>query len=96
MKIERELFEAAIKKLGKIDSYTFDKHEDGSYKFDMIHFGWEIWQASANRQGYKLVPVEPTEEMYLAGTQELLSIDLSDIYDTDSVQIYKAMIGAVG
>ena len=25
---------------------------------------WEAWRASANRQGYKLVPLEPTYEMW--------------------------------
>ena len=25
---------------------------------------WEAWLASANREGYKLVPVEPTHEMW--------------------------------
>ena len=88
MKNERELFELCIAKLGKTDSYTFDKHDDGSYKFDMIHFGWKIWQASANRQGYKLVPVEPTLKMVRASEHIKSS-------KTIRQDIYKAMINAI-
>ena len=45
-------------------------------------------------KGYKLVPVEPTEEMYFAGTHELTQIDFRDLHDNDSVAVYKAMISA--
>lgn len=55
---------------------------------------WVVWLASANRQGYKLVPVEPTEDMYLVGTHELTQIDFRDLHDDDSVSVYKAMITA--
>lgn len=42
---------------------------------------WEAWQASANREGYKLVPVEPTDEM-ISSADDLAWPD----------DIYKAMI----
>lgn len=50
---------------------------------------WLAWQASAQRQGYKLVPVEPTQKMI-----ESAIIERSKHGRTDSC-IYKAMIGAV-
>ena len=45
---------------------------------------WEAWQASANREGYKLVPVEPTERMldsaYSSISDNLHYADLENIY----------------
>ena len=48
---------------------------------------WEAWLASANREGYKLVPVEPTQEMVDAVYNSTLDSD-------DLEGIYKAMIGS--
>jgi len=48
---------------------------------------WEAWQASANREGYKLVPLEPSQEMVDAVYNSTLDSD-------DLEGIYKAMIGA--
>lgn len=45
---------------------------------------WEAWLASANREGYKLVPVEPTERMldsaYSSISDNLHYADLENIY----------------
>ena len=45
---------------------------------------WEAWQASANREGYKLVPLEPTERMldsaYSSISDNLHYADLENIY----------------
>ncbi len=46
------------------------------------------WIQSANREGYKLVPVEPTEEMYLSGYD-------CKVENGSTIDIYKAMIGAI-
>lgn len=48
---------------------------------------WEAWLASANRQGYKLVPLEANQEMVDAVYNSTLDSD-------DLEGIYKAMIGA--
>ena len=48
---------------------------------------WEAWLASANREGYKLVPLEATQEMVDAVYNSTLDSD-------DLEGIYKAMIGA--
>lgn len=45
----------------------------------------DSWMASVSREGHKLVPVEPTQEM----------VDAQDYINNDWAEdIYKAMIGA--
>ena len=54
---------------------------------------WEAWLASANREGYKLVPVEPKFETM----QEMNVAIIENISETPKYrmqQVYKAMIGA--
>ena len=54
---------------------------------------WEAWLASANRQGYKLVPLEPKFETM----QEMNVAIIENISETPKYrmqQVYKAMIGA--
>ena len=53
-----------------------------------INCMWESWLASANRQGYKLVPLEPTKEMLNLGYR----VKHEKIIDLG--RVYKAMIGA--
>lgn len=50
---------------------------------------FEIWSASANREGYKLVPIEPSKDMLNSGYR----VKHDKIIDLGS--IYKAMIGAI-
>ena len=49
---------------------------------------WEMWLASANREGYKLVPLEATQEMVDAGH------DFCKNNIVTPSGFYKAMIGA--
>lgn len=58
-----------------------------SYINSTIDNLWNMWLASANREGYKLVPLEATEEMVDAVYNSTLASD-------DLEGIYKAMIGA--
>ena len=58
-----------------------------SYINSTIDNLWDMWLASANRQGYKLVPLEATQEMVDAVYNSTLASD-------DLEGIYKAMIGA--
>ena len=54
---------------------------------------WNMWLASANREGYKLVPVEPKFETM----QEMNVAIIENISETPKYrmqQVYKAMIGA--
>ena len=64
--------------------------EDGeSYINSTIDNLWDMWLASANREGYKLVPVEPTDEMINTYRDKSIAP-----ISTLSVYGYKAMIGA--
>lgn len=71
------------------DVFQMDDFNESDYANETVQTSWEAWQASAQRQGYKLVPVEPTQKMI-----EAAIIERSKHGRTDSC-IYKAMIGAV-
>ena len=51
---------------------------------------FDAWQASANREGYKLVPVEPTERMLDSAYSSISD----NLHYADLENIYTAMIGA--
>lgn len=69
---ERELFEIEMEKLsGKVKGVYYSDNEGGYVVEDILkdnesakilatiyNVSFEMWKASANRQGYKLVPVE--------------------------------------
>lgn len=59
-------------------------------KADEYQARWESWQASAQRQGYKLVPVEPTIKMSVAYAKNSIAPNSGLSFSG-----YKAMIGAV-
>ena len=61
-----------------------------SYINSTIDNLWDMWQASANREGYKLVPVEPTERMLDSAYSSISD----NLHYADLENIYKAMIGA--
>ena len=98
MKTERELYQEHYKTNRDYKFYV--RHEmtekqifefkNGEYSVGCVNDGWGIWQASAKREGYKLVPVEPSEDMIMVGCMEHGGYDV-----IDSKSIYKAMIGAV-
>ena len=78
MKTERELFLR----------YWTDNNLPYDGDDDDMEVAWTAWQASAQREGYKLVPVNPTEDMYLArfkAKQDRLN----------PTEIFTAMIGAL-
>lgn len=78
---EREIFNEWIK--------HYEKHD---VKIDQLQraFMWQAWQASANRDGYKLVPVEPSKDVLLLMCDEVADCtDINEMY-----RAYKAMIGA--
>lgn len=79
MKTERELFEEWFK------TTKWFTGDNCTPKYQTYRSMLQAWQASANRDGYKLVPVEPTQEMIGA-------IDTLDILTVEDV--YKAMLGA--
>ena len=68
-----------------------EEAETGSqFHKDMLDHMFMGWLASASRDGYKLVPVEPTQGMIESGCKNIT-------YNTDDViPVYKkAMLGAI-
>ena len=61
----------------------------GKYYNSFMQEKWELWQARVP-EGYVVVPVEPSEDMIMAGCMEHGGYDV-----IDSKSIYKAMIEAV-
>jgi len=99
MKTERELFQKAYE---KTDHYyiNYEKTnasnsafswngQENRYTWHDVNSAWEMWCASAQREDYKLVPVEATDEMRMAA----YTMDGDLVGDTSD--IYKAMIEAV-
>ena len=60
-----------------------------SWEITYMNGAWYAWQARVP-EGYVVVPVEPTEDMIMAGCMEHGGYDV-----IDSKSIYKAMIEAV-
>lgn len=81
---ERDLFIVAAKKLG-INTELVETPMGLMFKYGSTRDSFDIWQASASRDGYKLVPVEPSDESinFIGGSKQ------------EATLIYKAMIGAV-
>ena len=90
MKTERELF------LYELDGHGYhfkntDWHEDWErFEDEQLNMVWEMWLASANREGYKLVPLEPTERMLDSAYSSISD----NLHYADLENIYTAMIGA--
>ena len=89
----------------KTEKDTFDEWYKSEYPLDYEHYVNEqdiglftklylrcfaSWKASAQREGYKLVPVEPPEDMDIKICR--LVDHRIDVFEAD--RIYKAMIGA--
>ena len=65
--------------------------ENGEFYFaTSVNDLWDMWLASANREGYKLVPVEPTERMLDSAYSSISD----NLHYADLENIYTAMIGA--
>ena len=95
MKTERELFEAwAYSKkwnIFRVRDMGIDRYVD-----DFVDGAWSGWQASANREGYKLVPVEPSAALVNHGHQVFLD-HFNEGGQTGGRSLYfayKSMIGA--
>lgn len=78
------------------DLGTDEQSYVGKYYNSFMEEKWELWLASANREGYKLVPVKATDSQWAAGidayTQAMYGQDIlsaSAFFD-----IYEAMVGA--
>ena len=92
MKTERKAFEEWFCKnhTGLKPSELIKFRTDNGYSFKdsiKINCMWESWQASTQRQGYKLVPVEINNEIESAMFSSVARGEMP-------CDIYKAMIGA--
>lgn len=90
---EREAFEAWLKSLNENGRTTYFLGQESTV-------AWEAWQASANREGYKLVSIQPDNktivsiERMVENQIEASGIN-QDPFRLDGENIYKAMIGAI-
>ena len=84
---ERKAFEAWAYSnkwnIFRVRDMGIDKYVD-----DFVDGAWHGWLASTNRQGYKLVPAEPTLKMLEGAADEHVA------HGASYAGIYKAMIGA--
>lgn len=93
---ERELFELWCIKDDEFCIHRYDGSDD--YSDDYTQCAWMGWQASANRDGYKLVPVETLEEALSWGncaSSESWNDEQREEIDKHYRVIEKAMIGVV-
>ena len=84
----REIFDEWYKSEYPLDYEHYVNEQDIGLFTKLYLRCFASWQASAQREGYKLVPVEATDEMRMAA----YTMDGDLVGDTSD--IYKAMIGA--
>ena len=97
IKNERNLFQEAYKYSRDYKFYI--RHEMSEkqifeiartkYKVECVNDAWLIWQASANREGFVFVPVEPTRKMHKVGNNLTNS---TSGYMHDASSIWESMI----
>ena len=68
--------------------------KEGQYCDEFVNGAWHGWQASANREGYKLVPVEPTDIEIESIKEKHWGMRGCQLCKSDYIDLYKAMIGA--
>ena len=86
---EMELFEAECKLLCYKGNMS-RSNLGGFYNNEQTNWMYQMWLSSKNREGYKLVPVEPTERMLDSAYSSISD----NLHYADLENIYKAMIGA--
>lgn len=90
---EREMFEEWVLRR----DWCLKRHCQG-YADESVDLSWEAWQASAQREGYKLVPLQPSNEVIVAIEKKVENqLEASGInqdpFRLDGETIYKAMMG---
>lgn len=98
MKTEREFFEEWHNK-EYADKLEWDSKKE-EYKDYIDEVMWQTWQASAQREGYKLVPLQPPNEVIVAIEKKVENqLEASGInqdpFRLDGETIYEAMIRVV-
>lgn len=69
---------------------TYDDKND-LYGSQFVDERYDAYKAGANREGYRLVPLEPTERMLDSAYSSISD----NLHYADLENIYKAMIGVV-
>lgn len=90
MKSERDLFELWCTKDDEFCIHRYACSDD--YSDDYTQCAWMAWQASANREGYKLVPVDSLKIVLNCIDQDNLFFINGAFKALDDVE--EAMIGA--
>ena len=80
---ERELFDK-----------WYGKKPRGWFEAVRYNTAWRAWLASANREGHKLVPLEPTDIEIESIKEKHWSMRGCQLCKSDYIDLYKAMIGA--
>lgn len=94
---ERKAFEAwAYSNKWNICRYPkSDYHmKEGQYCDEFVNGAWHGWIKSANREGYELVPVEPTDIEIESIKEKHWGMRGCQLCKSDYIDLYKAMIGA--
>ena len=90
---ERKAFEAWAYSnkwnIFRVRDMGIDKYVD-----DFVDGAWHGWLASANREGYKLVPLEPTDIEIESIKEKHWGMRGCQLCKSDYIDLYKAMIGA--
>ena len=94
MKTEREMFDEWYKSEYPLD-YEYYVNEQDIGLFTKLYWRCFVsWQASASREGYKLVPVEPCEKTLNEIKEKHWDMRGVQLCRSDYNDLYKAMIGA--
>lgn len=96
---ERKAFEGYVLSLRKYKKrspkFIFDLDENGDYDNQDIYELHHAWQASANREGFILVPKEPTSKMIKKGHDVFIGAFDSKLNGGQSLHCaYLAMVRA--
>ena len=79
----------------KDDEFCIHRYAgDPNYSDDYTQCAWLAWLASANREGYKLVPLEPTDIEIESIKEKHWSMRGCQLCKSDYIDLYKAMIEA--
>ena len=90
---EMELFEAECKLL--CYKGNMSRSNLGSfYNNEQTNWMYQMWLSSKNREGYKLVPLEPTDIEIESIKEKHWDMRGCQLCKSDYIDLYKAMIGA--
>lgn len=73
-------------------NFLFMLDEDGEYEDIPVLEHWNTWQASANREGFVLVPREPTEQLLSKAIRKYLEVSHLPIVTNRMAHLYDLII----